>query len=78
MQTVIRADGTLFRPPEHTGRGRKGKWPWRYLEVGDSFVAPIGYEQSFRTAFATARMFGQEHEIKSELGAIRCLITRIK
>jgi hypothetical protein len=63
MQAVIRADGTTYNPPEPTGPGRKPKYPWRYLAIGDHFEASVLDAASIRVLVSIARMFGRDHTI---------------
>jgi hypothetical protein len=77
MQPVIRADGSTFQPPEHSGRGRKPKWPWRYLEVGDHFVAPADALASLRAIAAYGSMFGREHRVQRGIEVATLRITRM-
>ncbi len=59
MYPVIKPDGSKVTPPLHTGRGRPALYPWKYLEVGDHFVASGDDLKSIRVMMSNGRVFGR-------------------
>lgn len=54
---------------------QRGKYPWRQMEVGDSFLVPEGMENSVRYAASYFRKRNPDYKFmvrKQEDGTYRC------
>lgn len=60
--------------PEDAGRGRAAKYPWRLMEIGDSFLFPSGMElQPARNiSCAAAKRLGRQFVVRKTDGGLRC------
>lgn len=77
MKNVRKSDGSTFVPPAQCGRGRKAHFPFRYLEVGDSFRAHPAEQPTLKQTIRNGRIFGRDHTITLEPDQIYVRVTRV-
>lgn len=60
--------------PLKTSFGRESKYPFRLLEIGDSFQVPVNAQASVRRlAWSHAKLLGRAFAVRKEAGGLyRC------